>query len=60
MSYGYYVEHLTYLPFLKMADERAKPPYNQESPISRGYDWPGLLARDGDELFDHDRRTLEK
>ena len=26
MSYGDYVEQLTYLLFLKMADERCKPP----------------------------------
>ena len=26
MSYGDYVEQLTYLLFLKMADERRKPP----------------------------------
>jgi type I restriction enzyme M protein len=29
MSYGDYVEQLTYLLFLKMADERTKAPYNQ-------------------------------
>jgi type I restriction-modification system DNA methylase subunit len=29
MSYGDYVEQLTYLLFLKMADERSRPPYNQ-------------------------------
>src|SRR3970040_2096630 len=31
MSYGDYVEQLTYLLFLKMADERTKAPYNQKS-----------------------------
>src|SRR6266480_4873126 len=60
MSYGDYVEQLTYLLFLKMADERAQAPYNQKSPIPAGYDWPSLLKRDGDELFVHYRRTLEK
>jgi type I restriction enzyme M protein len=60
MSYGDYVEQLTYLLFLKMADERSRPPYSQPNPIPSGYDWPGLLARDGDELFDHYRHTLEK
>jgi type I restriction enzyme M protein len=34
MSYGDYVEQLTYLLFLKMADERTKSPYNHSSPIS--------------------------
>jgi hypothetical protein len=29
MSYGDYVGQLTYLLFLKMADERTKPPYSQ-------------------------------
>jgi hypothetical protein len=28
MSYGDYVEQLTYLLFLKMADERSRPPFN--------------------------------
>jgi len=28
MSYGDYVEQLTYLLFLKMSDERSKPPYD--------------------------------
>lgn len=31
MSYGDYVEQLTYLLFLKMADERTKAPYNQNA-----------------------------
>jgi type I restriction enzyme M protein len=59
MSYGDYVEQLTYLLFLKMADERARPPYNQPSLIAAKYAWPTLLAKDGDELFDHYRHVLE-
>ena len=51
MSYGDYVEQFTYLLFLKMADERSKPPFNMggesPSPILKGYDWPSLLAKDG-------------
>ena len=39
MSYGDYVEQLTYLLFLKMTDERSRPPYNQGSPVLAGYDW---------------------
>jgi type I restriction enzyme M protein len=34
MSYGDYVEQLTYLLFLKMADERSQPPWSQPSPIA--------------------------
>jgi len=60
MSYGDYVEQLTYLPFLKMADERSRPPYKQASLIPEPYAWPALLKRDGDDLFDHYRHTLEK
>lgn len=59
MSYGDYVEQLTYLLFLKMADERSKPPYNQPSIVPAAYAWPTLLARDGDDLFDHYRHALE-
>ena len=44
MSYGDYVEQLTFLLFLKMADEQSRPPFNKPSPIPKGKDWPALLA----------------
>jgi len=50
LSYGDYVEQLTFLLFLKMADEQAWPPFNKPSPIPKGKDWPALLAKDGDKL----------
>jgi type I restriction enzyme M protein len=59
MSYGDYVEQFTYLLFLKMADERTKPPYNQPSAVPAKYNWPTLLKKDGDDLFDHYRHMLE-
>ena len=59
MSYGDYVEQLTYLLFLKMADERSRPPYHQPSPIPTPYARPALLAKDGDALFARYRHTLE-
>ena len=64
LSYGDYLEQLTYLIFLKMMHERSQPPYSQldeyqPPPIPQGYDWPSLLARDGDELETHYRHTLE-
>ena len=59
MSYGDYVEQLTYLLFLKMADERTRAPYNQPSPVPEQYGWQSLIKKDGDELFDHYRHTLE-
>ena len=59
MGYGDYVEQLTYLLFLKMADERSKPPYNQASMVPEDYNWQSLLEKDGDALFDHYRHVLE-
>jgi type I restriction enzyme M protein len=60
LSYGDYVEQLTYLLFLKMADEQTKPPLNRESGIPDGFDWPSLIKRDGDELEVHYRHVLEE
>jgi type I restriction enzyme M protein len=60
MSYGHYVEQLTYLLFLKMADERTRPPYNQESSIPNKYNWQSLLKEDGEDLLSHYRQTLEE
>ena len=34
-SYGDYVEQLTFLLFLKMADEQARPPFKKPSPFPR-------------------------
>ena len=45
VSYGPYVEQLTFLLFLKMGDEQARPPFNKPSPIPKGKDWPALLAK---------------
>jgi type I restriction-modification system DNA methylase subunit len=42
LSYGDYVEQLTFLLFLKMADEQAKPPFNKPSPIPKGFSWDAL------------------
>ena len=59
LSYGDYVEQLTYLLFLKMADEQTQPPFNKPNTIPKGYDWQSLLKRDGDELEIHYRHLLE-
>ena len=42
-SYGDYIEQLTFLLFLKMADEQARPPFNKPSPIPTGFGWDALL-----------------
>jgi type I restriction enzyme M protein len=60
LSYGDYVEQLTYLLFLKMAHERTQPPRNEPSRIPGDYDWPSLVAKDGPELEAHYRETLQR
>jgi type I restriction enzyme M protein len=59
LSYGDYVEQLTFLLFLKMAEEQSQPPFNKLSSVPKGYDWPSLMAKDGDELETHYRHVLE-
>jgi type I restriction enzyme M protein len=59
VSYGDYVEQLTYLLFLKMADEQTKPPFNKPSAIAKDLDWQSLESRDGSALDVHYRHILE-
>src|SRR5579863_4589917 len=63
MSYGDYVEQLTYLLFLKMAHERAQfyeqDGSEEERGIPKQYNWESLLERDGAELEKHYRDILE-
>lgn len=60
MSYGDYVEQLTYLLFLKMSYERTQPPYSQPSRIPKELGWESLVKLDGDELEVHYRHILEE
>lgn len=53
VSYGDYLEQLTYLLFLKMADEYSKPPYNRTLPIPIDYSWGSLTSKSGAELEEH-------
>ncbi|MFN0084122.1 MAG: N-6 DNA methylase, partial [Blastocatellia bacterium] len=59
VSYGDYVEQLTYLLFLKMSDEQTKPPFSKPSAVPKKYDWQRLLDLDGDALEIQYRHTLE-
>ena len=59
VSYGDYVEQLTYLLFLKMADEQTKPPFSKPSTIPKGLGWQSLVEKDGDALEVHYRHILE-
>ena len=58
LSYGDYLEQLTYLLFLKMADEQTRPPFGRPSIIPAELDWASLLERDGDALEVHYRHVL--
>ena len=60
LSYGDYVEQLTYLLFLKMAHERTQPPLGEAPVVPPEFGWPSLLRRDGAELEEHYRRLLEE
>jgi type I restriction enzyme M protein len=46
VGYGDYLEQITYLLFLKMADEQTKPPYNKQ------IDFPRLKDVEGNEIED--------
>ncbi len=58
VSYGDYVEQLTYLLFLKMADEQAKPPFSRPTIVPKEFDWETLRTKEGLELEEQYRRTL--
>ena len=53
VGYGDYLEQLTYLLFLKMADEFSKPPYNRKLPIPKEYKWETLTGKSGAALESH-------
>ncbi|CAN5658591.1 class I SAM-dependent DNA methyltransferase [soil metagenome] len=59
VSYGDYVEQITYLLFLKMAHE-GRTLLHEESPVPPGYNWESLAGKDGDELEVHYRHVLEE
>ncbi len=60
VGYGDYLEQLTYLIFLKMADEYARPPYNRDIGIPMGFDWSSLTTRRGADLEAHYVALLRK
>jgi type I restriction enzyme M protein len=53
INYGDYIEQLTYLLFLKLAEEKGLP-------IPAGYDWASLRILSGTELTDHYSVTLRE
>jgi type I restriction enzyme M protein len=59
LSYGDYVEQLTYLLFLKMADERKQLDPKHAPDIPDGYDWQSLRESEGEALERQYRKALE-
>ena len=53
VGYGDYLEQLTYLLFLKLAHEYAQPPYQRQTQIPAGCDWPSLRSKTGEPLESH-------
>jgi type I restriction enzyme M protein len=53
INYGDYIEQLTYLLFLKLADEKSVA-------VPTGYGWDSLLERSGTALTDHYQAMLNK
>lgn len=58
VSYGDYVEQITFLIFLKMADEREVS--GRQVSIPANYNWSNLVKLDGDALENQYRHTLEQ
>lgn len=58
VGYGDYVEQITYLLFLKMADEREQS--GEATKIPKQYAWAKLTKLDGDDLEIQYRHTLEE
>ena len=59
LSYMAYTEQITFLLFLKMADEMTKPPHSRPSIVPAKWSWESLLKLDGAELETHYRLVLE-
>ena len=60
VSYGDYLEQLTYLIFLKMSDEYSRPPYRRNTGIPENYTWSDLNTLKGAELEDKYKAILDE
>lgn len=58
VGYGDYLEQITFLLFLKMADEFSKPPYGRETNIPTEYNWESLSTKRGADLEAHYSKLL--
>jgi type I restriction enzyme M protein len=59
VSYGDYLEQLTYLIFLKMSDEYSRPPYKRAAGIPAGFTWSDMNTLTGAALEEQYKNTLE-
>lgn len=60
VSYGDYLEQLTYLIFLKMSDEYSRHPFKKETGIPEGYTWSDMNTLTGAALEEQYKAILEK
>lgn len=59
LSYGDYLEQITYLLFLKMADEYSKPPFSRDIHIPAELNWESLRNLTGANLEAHYIEVLQ-
>lgn len=60
LSYSDYVEQLTYLLFLKMAEEHSKPPFLHLAPLAKGHDWTALVSTKDEAQLELYERILRR
>ncbi len=60
VGYGDYLEQLTYLIFLKMADEYSKPPYSRDVGVPAEINWTALKSETGSALEVQYVKTLRE
>jgi type I restriction enzyme M protein len=60
LSYMAYTEQISFLLFLKMADQQTRPPHNKPPIVPIELGWQSLLTKDGDELEVHYRHILDE
>lgn len=60
LSYGDYLEQITYLLFLKMADEYSHPPFSRDTHIPKELNWESLKSLTGANLEAHYIEILQK
>lgn len=60
VGYGDYLTQLTYLIFLKMADEYSRPPYSRDVGIPKKFNWQSIKKETGSDLEVHYVTTLRE